>query len=175
MTPTSPDADGQSRLDSAVERSRVVAAGRAVESTLARWATGSRVVSWFLAEPDPEVVVVDLRETYTVGPVLRALAWAGRHLGRLLDRTGATGVADRLAGRVRAAPLRAAGFVVSVCALAGAVVAFAVGDRLGGWLLALGVGVLATRERRSVSELAETRVGRVLVAALEPPEPPDDE
>jgi hypothetical protein len=42
-----------------------------------------------------------------------------------------------------------------------------------GWLIVAGLAVLVTRERRSASELAETRVGRALIAAFEPPEPPE--
>ena len=64
----------------AVEHSRMAAAVErlggplsSVERTVSGWARGSRIVGWFLAEPDPEVVVIDLRETYTVGPVLRLL------------------------------------------------------------------------------------------------------
>ncbi|WP_153952543.1 hypothetical protein [Halosegnis longus] len=33
----------------------------------------SRLYRWLSAEPDPTVVTIDLRETYTIGPILRLL------------------------------------------------------------------------------------------------------
>ncbi|WP_075937164.1 hypothetical protein [Halosegnis longus] len=33
----------------------------------------SRLYQWLTTEPDPTVVTIDLRETYTVGPVLKLL------------------------------------------------------------------------------------------------------
>ena len=69
MTDTGPD-----RFEAAIEGSAAARAARRVRASLARWAGGSRLVRWFLAEPDPAVVVIDLRETYTVGPLLRATA-----------------------------------------------------------------------------------------------------
>jgi hypothetical protein len=75
------------------------------------------------AEPEPDVVVIDLRETLAVGPVIRLL-------DRVLDLI-VPYWAQSIPGRVL--------------------------DVLVGW-----------GERA-----ADTRVGRLLVAALEPPEPPD--
>ncbi len=37
------------------------------------WVRGSRLYEWLTAEPEPEVIVIDLRETYTVGPFIRLL------------------------------------------------------------------------------------------------------
>ena len=42
---------------------------------------GSRLYEWLTAEPEPEVVVIDLRETYIVGPFVRLL-------DALIDRMG---------------------------------------------------------------------------------------
>ncbi|WP_135820700.1 hypothetical protein [Halostella litorea] len=47
--------------------------GRAVTRTAGRWIRGSWLFQWLTAEPDPEVIVIDLRETYTVGPFVRIL------------------------------------------------------------------------------------------------------
>jgi hypothetical protein len=41
--------------------------------TLDRWIRSSWLYRWLTAEPEPDVIVIDLRETYTVGPVLAAL------------------------------------------------------------------------------------------------------
>jgi len=47
--------------------------GRSVARTAGRWVRGSWLYQWLTAEPDPEVIVIDLRETYTVGPFVRLL------------------------------------------------------------------------------------------------------
>jgi len=65
--------------------------------TLERWARAAWLFEWLTKEPEPDVVVIDLREVKTVAPVLSALegfvdrlapAWdtstVGR-LGRMLD------------------------------------------------------------------------------------------
>jgi hypothetical protein len=44
------------------------AAGR-----VSAWVRDSRLYEWLTAEPEPEVIVIDLRETYTVGPFIRLL------------------------------------------------------------------------------------------------------
>jgi hypothetical protein len=45
----------------------------------AQWLTGSILYRWLTAEPEPDVIVIDLRETWTVGPLLdlldRLLLW----------------------------------------------------------------------------------------------------
>ncbi|WP_336135398.1 hypothetical protein [Natronomonas amylolytica] len=165
------------RLASAVERSRVIGAFEGIESTLQQWASGSRIVRWFLAEPEPEVIVIDLRETYTVGPVIRALDWAVARGDRLAERTGLTSALRRTTQRIEAEPLSVVGWILFAFALGGLATSFVSGSLSAGWLLLAGFGLLAIRERRSASELAETRVGRGLIAAFEPPEPPerDDE
>lgn len=161
------------RLSRAIESSRFVGVAVAVEATLARWGRGSRIVRWFLAEPDPDVVVVDLRETYTVGPLIRLAARVGRRADRLAERSGLAGASSTAVDRFEDAPLRWLGALVATVALVGVLAGTVGGGEVGGWLLLLGPALLATRERRSASELAETRVGRALAAAFEPPEPPE--
>ena len=167
-------ASARDRLGPAVDDSLVVRTTRRIEATLGRWFRGSRIVQWFLAEPDPEVIVIDLRETYTVGPLLRVIDRVVAAGSRLGERTGATAAVARAADRIESEPLRVAGFVLLAVALGGLAAAVATGGAFGGWLILLGLALLATRERRSAAELAETRVGRALRAAFEPPEPPDD-
>lgn len=184
------------RLDAAVESSRILGPVRrleqAVESAaahsrmgaalgrgaepLGRWLRGSWVYGWLAAEPDPDVIVIDLGETYTAGPVLAALddavGWAGPRWRdssprRLLERATAA-VAD--------APLRFAGWLAVVVLVVGLGVAVAGGAAPPGTLLvALGLALLATRERRSVAELRETWAGRALAALLVPPELSENE
>jgi hypothetical protein len=157
------------RLSAAADSAALVGVARRFETTLSRWAGGSRIVAWLLAEPDPDVVVIDLRETYTVGPLLGLLE---RSI-RAAEAVGLTDAAERLSERIAAEPLRVSGLALAALAVGG-VVSAAVGDgSLSGWLVLLGVGLLASRERRSAAKLGETRVGGALRAAFEPPEPPD--
>ncbi|WP_424002618.1 hypothetical protein ACOZ4I_02300 [Haloarcula salina] len=57
------------RLSKAYERSTLSRFGvRVVEI-----ARKSEIYQWLTADPDPQMVVIDLRETYTVGPLLSIL------------------------------------------------------------------------------------------------------
>ena len=87
--------------------------------TAKRWGRHSALYRWLTAEPDPDIVVIDLRETYTVGTVISVLdrlaaplsrSYRVSGLRRLANGTG--GVASTLAatrigqalGRVRVPP-----------------------------------------------------------------------
>ncbi|MFC7026549.1 hypothetical protein ACFQH8_01515 [Halomicroarcula sp. GCM10025710] len=59
----------QNRLRTSHDRS---ALGRGVE-TLGSITRHSFLFRWLTAEPDPDVIVIDLRETVTVGPLLAVL------------------------------------------------------------------------------------------------------
>ncbi|SDM92166.1 hypothetical protein SAMN04487949_2854 [Halogranum gelatinilyticum] len=74
------------------EHSRSNAVGR----WMLRAVEQSFVYRWLTKEPNPEVIVIDLRETYTVGPFVRLVDsivdaatpyWHGSGLKRALDRT----------------------------------------------------------------------------------------
>ena len=43
---------------------------------------GSRLYRWLSEDPEPEVIVIDLRKTRTVGPVLRYLDWIAAAIGQ---------------------------------------------------------------------------------------------
>ena len=76
----------------------------------------SYLYRWLTKEPEPEVVVIDLRETWTVGPVIAAIDhfltrvepyWTQSAVKTALDRLAAAGerAADTRAGRLLAAIL----------------------------------------------------------------------
>src|SRR6056297_2605402 len=70
-----------------------VVAGSLLLGLLARfgvWIEGSWLYRWLTAEPDPDVIVIDLRETQIVGPILAALDW-------VIDRLSTTGDSSLLA------------------------------------------------------------------------------
>lgn len=137
---------------------------------------GSFLYRWLTAEPDPEVIVIDLRETWTVGPFIQLL---DRIIPRAVDayKTSQLGhAASAVAKRARAAPARVGGLTAAaigiVSILAGIVVGVSVTAIVLFGLLAVG-GLVATQEPRSWAELRETRPVELLIAAFEPPEPPE--
>lgn len=66
-------------LDSATDTS-VLADGVRV---LTRWTRNSYLFRWLTKEPNPDVIVIDLRETYTVGPFIAFLDWLAPVFGRM--------------------------------------------------------------------------------------------
>ena len=84
-TNSSPDAtDARSTIERVLDGSRIVDAVQRASTTATRWlgsatdrltrvVQGSFLYRWLTAEPDPEVIVIDLRETYTVGPFIAIL------------------------------------------------------------------------------------------------------
>ncbi|WP_424014111.1 hypothetical protein ACOZ35_13825 [Halorubrum xinjiangense] len=138
----------------------------------------SYLYRWLTAEPDPEVIVIDLRETWTVGPVILLLDAILDRLLPALDDSRVAAAARTGAASTLAAPAVVGGLAVLVAGLALVLVSIAAGTlgttRLGLAAALTVVGVSATRERRSWAELRETRPVKLLVAALEPPAPPDE-
>jgi len=76
--PANEDIRDRPVAETVVENSRVVRIVSSAASTgsgaverLSGYVRGSYLYRWLTAEPEPEVVVIDLRETYTVGPFIR--------------------------------------------------------------------------------------------------------
>lgn len=61
---------------------------RVLEMTQASW-----IYRWLTAEPEPGVIVIDLRETYTVGPFLSILDAVTPKVSRLWKNSGLASVA----------------------------------------------------------------------------------
>ncbi|WP_255212543.1 hypothetical protein [Halorubrum sp. CBA1229] len=171
-TPASAETD----LPATLAGSRLVSALRAASTRGASWVRHSALYQWLTAEPDPEVIVIDLRETWTVGPFLRVLDWVVDRLVDAAEDSRAVAVAQRGVIATRAAPLRVAGLLTVLVGLA-----VAGSGLLGGVSttpLAVGVGLavgglIAMRDDRDWATLRETRPVTLMIAALEPPEPPE--
>lgn len=112
------------RVDRVIDNSSVVGAARTVADRTATVVRNSWLYGWLTAEPEPEVIVIDLRETWTVGPFITILDWA----------------IETAAPWYRASTLKRG--VDAVVAL---------GERT-----------------------ADTRTGELVIALLEPPEPPEE-
>lgn len=173
------DTDTTARADilaTLTENSRVVAAVRRLSDEEVTMFRQSFVYQWLTAEPDPDVIVIDLRETKIVGPILRLLDWV---LGILL--AGASGSRLVAAGRTtaerfRAAPLRALGaatVLVGTGMLAVTIVTTGSSPAMLGLVAVLiGGGAIGMRDQRDWETLQKTRVVTLLIEALEPPAPP---
>lgn len=145
---------------------------------LAAWTRESFIYRWLTKEPDPEVVVIDLRESYTVGPFVAALDRVVPRIQRWWSNAGTRNAFDRTASTVRNGPIRALGVVVTAAVLTNLLVVSVAGSLSPTGLLAravaLACALAATRVRTSWDALARARTVRLLAAALEPPEPPDE-
>lgn len=168
------------KVSRVLDESRVVQTGQSITARAAEVTRESYLYRWLTKEPDPEVVVIDLRETYTVGPFIRLIdrlvphverAWNGSSLKRATDRTGEL---------VRDVPVKVASALLvgilliqtlqSLSAIQSGSVT-TIGVLALAWLLAL-VGL---RVDWTFAELAESRVGQLTRALLEPPDPPKED
>ena len=172
--------DVRLRLSRGVERSAIGAVGRRAARATDRFADvvrGSWLYRWLTAEPEPEVIVIDLRETYTVGPFIRLLDRLLEGAASWADSSRAVSWVTAGIDRTTSAPLRIGGAVLALAAAMGLFASLLAGGPSttvgGGLIVLLLVGALATRENRSWSELRETRPVRLLAAAFEPPDPPE--
>lgn len=62
-----------SNKEDIVSGSQVISAGRSISTRIASFIKGSYCYRWLTKEPEPEVIVIDLRETYAVGPFIALL------------------------------------------------------------------------------------------------------
>jgi hypothetical protein len=87
MNPDGPlfqNAARQSRLVEIAQSARhsaIVALVQSVASFMGRVSRNSFVYRWLTTEPEPDVIVIDLTETWSVGPLIRVL-------DGLLERSG---------------------------------------------------------------------------------------
>ena len=145
-------------------------AGRLKQFVEASW-----LYRWLTAEPEPDVVVIDLRETMTVGPCLavvdRLVRWLlPATVSSVLFRAG-----HATAALVRGRPVQVTSVLVGAAGAA-ALVRTALADEpssvvVGVLALIVVLAVLGSRDDRSWAELRETRWVQWLAAAFEPPEP----
>jgi hypothetical protein len=69
-------------------------------ATVEAWVVNSSLYRWLTTEPDPDVIVIDLRETYTVGPFLRAVDRVMPTVGTAVRGSFAWSIAERMSENV---------------------------------------------------------------------------
>ncbi|MCU4926454.1 hypothetical protein OB905_10725 [Halobacteria archaeon AArc-dxtr1] len=163
------------RVGATADGARLVAAGLAVRW----WAFGSRAYRWLTREPDPEVIVIDLRETRTVGPVLSLVdrTVAAVTASAPASRLGEAGAA--FAATVRARPIRVVGLIGITAAVSVLLLAIAAGSLtqsvVVGSLSLVGLSALGLRSRRTLTGVRSSRTFRAVEAAFKPPALPERE
>ena len=147
-----------------------------LEMTLGRWVTNAWGYRWLTAEPDPDVIVIDLRDAKTVAPLLRLLDRAVPAAVSICAHSRCLRLGGATLERLRAEPLRIAGGALLVAVVAGAIGAVLTGNIGAVRLTVLSVlsiaGGIAFRDRRSWAELREGRLIGLLAGVFVPPDPP---
>jgi len=175
------DASDTSRLyDAAVQQLTVAARTAVLTSIITFWhraVRSSALSRWLTTEPDPDVIVIDLRETWSVGPVIRGI---DRLLAVVLTASPDSRVVrwvESTAYLFRDRPIRVVSltsvFVLGSAVLASAIIGQLTLQTLGVVVSMMVLAVVGLRSDTSLAELRETRVAKLLVAAFEPPEPPE--
>lgn len=161
----------------ALSGSAVVTTVRTVATHVGRYVRTSFLYRWLTTEPDPEVIVIDLRDTWTVGPVLAVLEWIFTELDRARTNSRFGSLLDAMTQALKTRPVRAIGTVVAALGAtltvatlltSGATTSVVIG------LVVLLAGIIATRDTRDWQTLRETQLAEVLRRVLEPPAPPTD-
>lgn len=145
--------------------------------TFGTWIEASWLYRWLTAEPDPDVIVIDLRETWTVGPVLAVIDWFVVRLATIGEHASSVRLAGKGSRLLANRPVQVASVFLGgiTLALAGRI---ALNQTISAPLVVFTVllaicALVGSRNSQSWAELKRTRLVRLLVAAFEPPEPPE--
>jgi hypothetical protein len=179
----------ESRLAAAVSDSRVVAALDSLDDRLSSlghrkrttrlgvWTrcvvTNSFAYRWLTAEPEPDTMVIDIRESATLGPFVALLDRLVELLDTAATSSGAVAVCRSLLREFCAAPVRLLGAGVAL----GGALALLVGAVLGVvgaittimFVALVLAGLAGTQVTASWADLVDSQVGGLVIAALEPP------
>ncbi|MFD1640918.1 hypothetical protein [Halohasta litorea] len=141
-----------------------------------RVVSGSFIYRWLTAKPEPEVIVIDLRETWTVGPVIELI-------DRLLEELTQSAQTSTLMSGVhngvtafQERPVNVVSFGVIASALGvllvgGLTQSLSIVSTVVAILMAL-VGLFGLGSQRTLRDIQETKAVQLIISAFEPPEPP---
>lgn len=146
---------------------------------LVNWARQSFLYRWLTKEPEPEVIVIDLRDTYSVGPII---SWLDRAIATWIPLTQSATVTDFFRESqkyIHRRPVRA----VSILLLGGVttdillgVVTFSLTRQ--GLLMRFGLiilGLWGSRSTLTLPEILQSKPAQLAIRVLEPPEPVEQE
>ena len=161
------------RVSTASDTARSATVGKTVKEA----AVNSFIYRWLTAEPDPDVIVIDLRTTWSIGPLIAGINRTVAELTPGVSTSTITALGERLVSVVQRRPIK----IVSLFVLLAVFVGLLAGALTGGlstpavvFLLGAAVSaVIGLRSTTTLEELTETRTAKLLVAVFEPPEPPE--
>lgn len=142
---------------------------------LGGWTRTSFTYRWLTKDPEPEALVIDLRDTVTIGTIIERLDRISNFLQPAVNRSVLTRLVAARADEVRRRPVR----MVSLAVFVGVVVSLSL-NLIGGQLspseliihtFLLSLAALGTRIKISWAEIRDSSVVRSLSAIIEPPEP----
>ena len=146
-------------------------------SGVRRFVESSWLYRWLTAEPDAEVVVIDLRETLSAGPVLAQIDQRIRDFIAVMPTSGGLRRGYRLRDGFRAHPIRIVSFGALGVILVGFLGIVATGGPVGiatfGLMIGLLVAARGTQNRTPLSEITDTSWYQTLAETFEPPAPPE--
>ena len=159
-------------LHRGAETTRLKTIGR----SLSHYTRDSWLYRWLTKEPEPDVIVIDLRDTWTVAPFIAILDWLIELLAVAYQDSRLEHVIAAVHRRLFRSPVRFLS-VLLLAVLLPILLYTAVQTGVSTTTVVLlvvtvgsGVGALVDL---SWPELRETRPVQLAIAALEPPEPPE--
>lgn len=138
----------------------------------------SWLYQWLTAEPEADVVVINLRETQTVGPILTFIQSMLFDNVRAVSSSWLFRTVERGYARFRRRPVRVASIgaiVLLVLIISGLTLANSLSPGVGLVLLAVMLPALrGTQNTMSIEEIRQTRWFKLVQRAFSPPSPPDN-
>ncbi|KAA9406610.1 hypothetical protein ACNO8S_10180 [Haloarcula sp. KBTZ06] len=93
------DAVGE-KISAISDGSQVISTGRAIGTRVSEFVRESYCYRWLTKEPDPDIIVIDLRETYTVGPFITLLDTLIPHIEDAWNQSRVESAASRVFERL---------------------------------------------------------------------------
>lgn len=156
------------RVRRAIANSRLAAAG----ATFRRYVESSLSYRWLTTAPDSKLVI-DLRDTRTVGPPVRAIDRLFSELAPSITTSAVVKFVCGFGSLVQTRPVYTISlfvFPISVASLLTLTFTDALSiSLLLGHLLAAGLATIGLHSQRKLKDVLEMRIVRFLVAAFQPP------
>lgn len=143
---------------------------------------GSWMYQWLTKEPEPDVIVIDLRETRTVGPVLKYLDQGIEATSRVIAQSTTLKHAKSMQSYFQKRPVRVLSSVLLATVILSTVV-LGISGLLTAWHGVIVAGLLlaglrGTQSKMTLSDIQQTQWYEYLCRGAEvfvPPEPPEKE
>jgi len=156
----------------------------ASNSWMAQYARGAKraarsawMYQWLTEEPEPDVVVIDLRETVVVGPIIAVLDSLVTALANNSDQSRTEQLLAYLNQSLIERPIQVFSVVVLAAVASNLALSLSLGDpsptELGLRLILASLALAGTRIELSWDDLTDSHTYELLVSLLEPPEPPE--